>query len=405
MEVDPHPWRSAIVLGCAAIVGGMLVSMVVPVVFGAHNWWIPGDGWRSLRAAHYVPQGTYPLIYETGTGHDVYDAGPLLPLLLAPVAAIGDLFHLQESYPFPRAYPNMWFVFGPYSLASAIPLLYAVRALATQMKIRTGRVALQVLVLLLVFVPMAVVYGHYEDVLALALLCLAFRDLFAARELRGALLVAAAIAFKQWAILAVPIYVVVCAPAVRVRAALRCVVPPAVLFGAFLALDYKWASFALLHPPAFPIFGHSALWVPASSEYLSDAPTRFGVVVVAIAVAWFIRDRRDPAVVMTALGCVFMSRLVFEPVLLSYYLAPAVAFLLLGERARGGRGVTNVILAGALLLSFPLHPNRLLWWVWAYALGTALLAAPARRLMARAHAPVAPVAPSAPAARETALTV
>jgi hypothetical protein len=377
---DAHPWRSAVVIGLIAIVAGMVVSTIVPLVLGRGGWWIPGDAWTTLRASHYIPQGAFPLIYETGTKHDVFDSGPLLPLLLAPIAAIGDFFHLQESYPFPRPYPNMWLVFGPYALASAIPLLYAVRALATQLGVRSGRVALQWCVLIFAFVPMAIVYGHYEDVIALALLLLAFRDLFAGRGLRGAVLVGVAIAFKQWSVLAVPVYVAACPASLRFRVALRGVVPPGVFLGAFLALDYRYASEALLHPPAFVEFGHSALWVAPHAELMTHVPQRAGALLVALAGGWLVRRRPDPVRVLSALGCVLLARYLFEPAVHAYYLSPGLAVLILVAWTRGRGLMTNVTVGATLLLVFPLHPSRWLWWAVVYALTAVVLYEPAARI-------------------------
>jgi len=377
---DAHPWRIAIILGLVAIAAGFVVSVVVPTLLGWAGWWIPGDAWMSLRAAHYVPQGTYPLIYETGTGRDFFDSGPLLPLVLAPIALIGDLFHLHESYPFPQKHPGIWFVYGPYALACAVPLLYAVRSLLTQLGVRAGRLFLQCAVLFLAFAPMAIVYGHYEDVLALALLLIALRDLFAERPLRGALFLATAIAFKQWSILAVPVFVAASPPAVRVRVAVRSVGPPVLLLSAFLVTDYRYASRALFHPSTFAGLGHAAPWISSSTDYIASAPTRLGTIGIAVLVGWLLRNRREPALVLSAIGCVFMARFFFEPVVHAYYLAPGIALLVLAERARGGRSVTKVIVGAALLLAFPLHPNRALWWIVAYALAGALLYGPVARL-------------------------
>ncbi len=385
MHDDPHPWRATIVLGLLAIAGGMLGAMSVAPALGHNHWWIPGDAWLGLRAAHYVSQGTYPLIYETGTRKDVFDAGPLLPLLLAPVAWLGDFLHLHEGYPFPRQHPSMWPVFGPYALACAFPLLYAVRALATQLRVRRGRAGLQLAVLVLAFAPMAIVYGHYEDVLALALVLLAFRDLFRERPLRGALLVAVAILCKQWSLLAVPVFVAACPPAVRLRALLRCTVPAGLFMSAFLALDYKYASAALLHPPAFPLFGHSALWISPATEYLTSAPTRAGAFVVAGAVAWLVRRERDPAVIVAALGCVLLARFLFEPVAHAYYLAPGITALLVSAWSRRGPVVKNCAIGAILLCSFPFHPARPLWWTVAYTLTALLLREPVFTLVRRSR--------------------
>ncbi len=385
---DAHPWRAAIGFGVLGIAAGLFVSMLLPLALGHHSWWTPGDAWMSLRAGHYVAQGWYSLIYETGVHTDLYDGGPLFPLLLAPAAEIGNLFHLRESYPLQRQYPGMWSVYAPYALAtSAIPLMYAVRAFAVECGLRTRLALLQFLVLALAFTPIAVIYGHYEDALALALLFLAFRDVFAGRDLRGAFFVAAAVCFKQWSLLAIPVYVVSCTPVLRRRAAIRCVLPPALFMGLFLAIDYKYASIALLHPPTYPLFGHSALWVPANSVFLASVPTRFGAVVLAVGVAWFVRSRRDPAVIMTALGCVLFGRFFFESVLHAYYLAPGIACLLVAAALRGRSIVTEVTLAGALLLLFPIHPGRALWWAVFYAVSALYVAGHARFLV---HSVVTP---------------
>jgi len=378
---DPHPWRAAIVLGLLAIAAGMLASTVLPVVLGRGGWWTPGDAWISLRAAHYVPQGAWPLIYETGTKHDIFDGGPLLPLVLAPVAYVSDLFHLREGYPFAPPYPSAWIVYGPYVLASAIPLLYAVRALATEIGLGARRLLLQGAVLIVAFVPIAL-YGHVEDAIALTLLLLAFRDLLAGRELRGALLVAAAIAFKQWSLLAVPVFVAISPAPVRLRVAVRSLVPPALLEGAFLAMDYPYASRALLHTPTFASLGHSALWISPSADYLSSVPARAGAILLAVVVGWRMRDQRDPSRVLAAVGVILLARFFFESVVHAYYLAPGITFLLVSERA-WRRIVTKTAIAAALLLAFPLHPDRQLWWAGVYVLGAALLVPPARRLLAR----------------------
>ncbi len=382
---DPHPWRATITLGLLAIAAGVIAPMVAEPLLGHNYWSIPGDAWLSLQAAHYVPQGTYPLIYEAGTIRGGFDAGPLLPLVLAPVAWIGTLLHLHESYPLPRRHPSMWLVFGPYSLACAVPLLYATRSLATQLFVRRRRAILQLAVLLIVFVPSAIVYGHYEDVLALALVFVAFRDLFTDRPLRGALLLAAAIGFKQWSLLAVPIFVVACPPSVRRRVLLRSVLPPGILMASFLALDFKYASVSLLHPPTFPRFGHPALWVSMTTSSLTSAPERSGAFVVAFLVAWLIRRERDPAFIISALGCVLLARVLFEDVVHAYYLAPGIATLLMSAWTRRTGIVTKFTLGAALLLAFPFHPARLPWWLAVYALLVAVLYEPVGQLVRRSR--------------------
>jgi hypothetical protein len=377
---DRHPWRAAIWLGLVAILFGISATTWIPVAIGCRGWWIPGDAWASLRAAHYLPMGTYPLIYETGTLRDVYVAGPVLPLLLAPVAVVSNHFHMRESYPYPQHNPASWLVFGPYAFACVIPLLYSVRSLATRLGVRAGRVAIQVAFIVLVFVPIAVVYGHFEDALAVALLCIGFRDLFERRDLRGALWVTGAILCKQWAFLAVPVFVAACPRQLRRRAAVNCLVPATVVMGLFLAADYKYASRALLHPPTYPQIGHAAMWISTASQYQRDVPARWGAVLLACAVAWTIHRRPDPAMVITALGCALFGRAFFESVLHAYYLAPGIGFLVLAEYLRGRSIIWKAIPGALAMLVFPWHPPRVVWWAVFYVLALVVVAEPTRAL-------------------------
>ena len=270
----------------------------------------------------------------------------------------------------------MWLSTGPTRLASAVPLLYAVRALATQLGLRRGRLLLQWAALVLAFVPMAIIYGHFEDVLALALVLVAFRDVFAGRSLRGALLLAAAIAFKQWSILAVPVFVVACPPALRRRAvAPRGRVAGGCSMGAFLAADYKYAAPALLHPPAFPALGHSALWIAPSTRYLASTPTRLGAVRGRSAR----RVVDPPATPIRRRSCrrsavVLLCRFLFEPVVHAYYLAPGILVLLLAETSGPSRiRDERPHWRARLVAAFPFHPDRWLWWIAVYALTAILL--------------------------------
>jgi uncharacterized membrane protein YfbV (UPF0208 family) len=96
-----------------------------------------------------------------------------------------------------------------------------------------------------------------------------------------------------------------------------------------------------------------------------------------------VRNRRDPGLIVSALGVVLFCRFLFEPAVHAYYLAPGIACLVIGERIQGGRVVTKVILSAALLLAFPFHPSRGFWWLGVYALSVALLREPVWRLFRR----------------------
>jgi hypothetical protein len=102
--------------------------------------------------------------------------------------------------------------------------------------------------------------------------------------------------------------------------------------------------------------------------------------VVAFGLAFDIRRRRDPAALLAALGVAFLVRLAVEPVVYGYYLAPALALLLLHEATTTGGVRWTPLLGVAALASFALYPPLALWWM-GLALLCACLAAPAVRTL------------------------
>jgi hypothetical protein len=310
-----------------------------------------------------------------------YVAMPLFAILLAPVAAVGQALHLTESYPRTVAHPTLWLVYGPYGLAMSLPLLYAVRALATEVGVRRGRVAIEVLVGLLAIGSISVVYGHYEDVLALGLVMLAVREALRGRSLAGALWLGVAIAVKQWALLALPEYVALCPPGRRVRALVASTALPAGLGLFTLAVDWPHASRALFQARTFPQVGHAALWVSQRTQVLVGTPTRAGAFLVAFAVAWRLWGRLDPGPVLAGFGLAFLSRMAFEPVLYSYYLGTALAFLLLHEWRRTARPWRTLVAGGGWILWFQADPWPWLWWTVSAVLAAVLAASAVRDLI------------------------
>lgn len=373
-------WRDPLLLGLLVVAAGMAYTVwFFPVVLGWPGWWLNGEVWIPVDAAGYVASGAYPYLYEA---HPGWIAGPLLPVVLAPVALLQDAFHLTSNGDFNVPHPTLWLVYGPLGLATSIPLLHAVRSLAAGVRSPgrhgdRGLAVLQWAVLPLVLAPAAIVFGHFEDVLALAFLVLATRD--APRGgLRGALYLGIAIAFKQWAVLGLPILFVAVSPERRARWVAGAVAVPAVLMGIPLVADWPHAAKALFSGSAFPMLGHPALWVGATGEALTAAPYRLVILAGAVGLARKVRGRMDAPVVLAALGLVFLVRLVLEPVVFGYYPCPALAFLLLHEYATTGRVRRTLALGTAMLLLFPFHPNPVLWWTAEAALGVAL-AVPAVR--------------------------
>jgi hypothetical protein len=311
-----------------------------------------------------VAEGALPYLYE---GSPNWVAGPLLPIVLAPVAAIGSLFGLSQSVPYLIRYPTIWLVYGPYGMGLLVVPLIAMRRLAVQIGVRTSLLRLQLATTILILIPTGMMWMHLEDVLALACMLFAARETLRGRDTRAALMIGLAIGFKQWALLGLPIVVAAAPEGRRLRTLAAGVAVPAGAFGLPLLLDWHWAAPAILSAKAFPITGHAALWEGGAVSTVGT-PFRSLSVLSAIAVGWRLRGRVDPRTLMAGFASVLVIRLAFEPVLFGYYPCPALAFLLFHELVRTGRLTRTFLFGLAALLVFAFHPHPVVWWTVEVAL-------------------------------------
>lgn len=379
---DPHPWRMALVLTLLTIGLVLLASMVlVPLVSGYHGWQAPEDVWPSILAGQYVSNGAFGYVYSSSP---FYVVTPLLALLLAPMTLLADQLHLLYDYPYQIPHPTVWLVAGPYGAALCFPLFVAARKLAHQVGLAAQAAIVQWASLVLAVIPMVVLYGHVEDALCLAALVFAVVLLLRERYLPAAIALGVAIACKQTALLGLPLLIALAPKEQRVGMALRSLAIPAAFVALPLIRDWHAASSALLSAKSYPHpISHTAIWVLHPGDVLTGTPGRVVAVLFAVAVAWWMRDRReDVPLVIAAFGLVLLSRLVFEPRVLFYYLGPGLLFLLLHERLTTGHW-WRTSAAGCLLMAyFHLHLDPRVWWPAAFV-ALAVIAWPAARDVAR----------------------
>jgi hypothetical protein len=373
-EPDRHPWRAAVVIGLLTVAAGMFYSLALaPWVRHDPGWWISSDAWVNLAGAHRVADGGFARLYEATP---LLVVTPLYPILLVPLALIGSHWKLTEGFPAEIRHPTMWPLYEAVIIATAILVLHAARQLLRATGVRSGLARVQAALVPVAIWPVGVLFGHGEDVLALALVLWGVTAHLRRRPVAAAMLFGAAVASKQWALLGVPLLVAV-TPTERRRQVLGISLGiPAALVLLPLAADWSHASRALFGARSFPAAGHPALWMTSSARTVVGTPSRLGAFLVAGLVAWRLRGEPAAERLIAGFAVAFAGRLLFEPVAFSYYLGPGFAFLLLHERMTRWAVRRTLLAAPLFVLYFELHPYPWLWWLGAWTI-VAVLAVPA----------------------------
>lgn len=387
-------WRVPVLVTAALIAAGFAYSMLLmPWVLHLHAWWFDPESFFPVYAGRYVANGAYPWLYEA---ERYWVAGPLLPVVLAPVAAVQEAFHLSDNGRYAVDDPTLWPVFLPYGLSAFALVAHGARTLAAEGlglgDLEDRRlVRLQWILAILVGVPVGVVIGHFEDLFALGLLLLASRDAVRGSRRGGALWLGLAIGFKQWSLLALPVLFVLQRRERRLRWLVAALGLPAVAYGIPLAVDPAHAGPALLQARVWPALGHASLAV-RSSAAMVGTPFRVGSVLAAMVTAVVLArtGRRDARTVAAALGVLFLIRLAFEPTVFGYYPSPALAFLAVHEVLAHGRTARTLALGTAMLMITPAHPDPYVWWAVFVGLAVALAWEALPDLRPHAGGPAAP---------------
>jgi hypothetical protein len=314
----------ALFLGVVAAGLALLSRIVVlPWFESASGWVIPTDLWVPLRAARSVANLDVFHLYEPLAGRTGYPYTPGLPIVLAPVAAVGDHFHLLGDVLYPQRRPGMFLLLGPAeAFVGIVPVVFvAGRAVA-----KTRAAQAQVLVFV-VAVFAAVIWFHPEDTVAIAFVLAAALATQGDDDWRrvGALC-AVAVLFKQWAMWpALPLIMAAPRPKRSLTAFYAFGIPALVMLPFLLVSRATWMS--LTETRASLAFGQPQLWMTTlfgHREFADADWLRYLWGASAVAVAWRARTRRDVDSLIAAVGVIMLARLLVEPTLFGYYLVPAV---------------------------------------------------------------------------------
>ena len=354
----------------------------IPLVYHRSGWDTGRDLWGIFRGAHYVAWDDLGGVYTPGTGMVTL---PGIAVLLAPVAMIGSRFHLLESYaPFFFPHPTVALILQPVELLLAGTVVFAGDALADRLGVdRRRRIAVCALVGL-VALPVAAVWGHAEDVLAMTFAMYALDSAIAGKWKRCGWLLGFGIVMQPLVALLLPLLLGFAPSGKRVLLGIRALVLSVIFVGVAFAGNPSGTYLSLVRQPTPPSVNHATPWsslaptvsaagtavdtsirsIPQAGHRMltlssstvhagstvSGGPGRILDLVLAVLLGVFLARRRPSATGLVWWALVILaSRCFFEAVMTPYYLAPPLLLgLVLASLAPGRRfwtvsGITIVI--------------------------------------------------------------
>jgi hypothetical protein len=303
-----------------------------PVVNHTYGWVVPGDIWSTLRAAHWVGWGDLGNVYGKDTALVTF---PGIAVLLAPVAMISGALGLSESIaPVFLAKPTSWYLLGPAICLLGSTCLFAFDAVAEAFGADRRRRAVLCWMEAAIIFQVVAIWGHPEDLVALALALYAILAGERDRTPLAAWLWGAAIAVQPLVVLMLPMVFVRTPSRSRAKFCVFAAVPSVVLLGAPLLSQWSATSAVLFRQANFPYLDHATPWVTLSPRLSSisvgTGPGRVLAVVAAILLG-LLAARRPP----TPTGLLWLCALAlclrcfFESVMVPFYLGPPLAMVVL----------------------------------------------------------------------------
>jgi hypothetical protein len=369
VERDKRCFSSSVLIGLAFAGLAMWFSVSLYARFyqhrllGHHAWYTTSDIWQIVDGGRFVWNGALANVYD---GASSAYALPLSFILMAPVSAVIDHFHLVEGL-FPLARPNAWLLVGPYSLLFGIFLLDAVRRLAWDLGQHRLLWVSQLLAVGLVLVP-GFEWGHFEDVLALTFVIHAARLVVAKDHVRAALLLSLAVSSKQWALFLIPLVVLMAPRGRRLKCLAASCALPVLFLLILLVFGGKTAFNALFSPINLgrTAPGHISFYVTWFGSRTSQMSRTLGVA-VGLIVAWKLRRVSTNAQILAAMSILVLIRPFSEAINYSYYWSPSLVLAgFVGVAAHGRIRVRDWMWQlAAIAWTLPHgNPATYSWW-WA----------------------------------------
>ena len=368
-----------------------------PVVRHSSGWFMPEDVWQIFRAAHFVGWGDVAGIYTPANGVVAF---PGFPVLMAPIAMLAGTHHLTESYsPIFLAHPTAALLLQPFELLVSGTAIFASDALAQRLAIgRRRRIAVCFVAAAVVW-PVAALWGHAEDALAMTFAIYALIAAVDRKWTKCGWMLGCGIAIQPLVLLIVPVVIASTPAGKRLIMAFRSVALSAgLLVIAFLG-DAADTYRAVVQQPALPSINHATPWL-ALSPVLSAVRARSGAVastafrgnhfvvttthgsihsstvvtgglgrslylVFAVIVGLYVwRRPQPPQRLLWLVTVVLAARCFFESVMCPYYLAPPLLLaLVLAARTSRPRywAAVTIAVATSVFSYFSFSPWA--WWL------------------------------------------
>ena len=383
-----RPWLARRLFPLLATAGLIAVGMIA-TTWGAHlvRIWeaqltgksalaLPADLWTTLASARLLAHGDLGGLYA---GHSGLVAFPGAALILVPVVAAIDAAGLALVVPSPHnPHPGAWLLAGPYEMALSGVALFAADALAERLGAARPKRALLAAAGAVALGNVSLAGGHPEDAVATALLLYGILALSDSRTGRSAWLIGAALSVQPLVGLALPIVLAALEPRRLASYLARAAVPSALLLGAAAAANWKATLRAVTSQPNWPAVDHATPWASLAPHLSGGAvaagPFRALAILLVCGCALILQRRWRVTRQMVRWSPGFLGELLwwvaaalairclFEPVMLAYYLWPALAVALVTASSSWSRLITTSL--AAVILTFTSAAGWRGPWIW-----------------------------------------
>lgn len=361
------------------VIVGMLTTTWGAHLIGQQAWSLPHDLWRTLVAADRVRRLDLGGLYTPPTQLIAF---PGAALILVPIVALihgagGNLAFQTAQNPEPAA----WLLAGPYEIAVSAVALFAADAIARRRDADSRTRALLAVAGAVALWNVCVRFGHPEDAVAVALLLYGTLALSEARITRSGWLIGVGVAVQPLILLGLPVVLAALPVRKMVAFLVRAALPGVIALGAAALANSRATVEAVTRQPNWPTShsNHSTPWTSFAPEVgggaVSAGPGRIVAILLALTCAVAVRRRRrvegNPETwtadalqrvfwwVSVALGL----RCVFESVMVSFYLWPALAVALVAASISWPRLVAgSAVVSGLTFLAQASWHGPWLWW-------------------------------------------